>query len=364
MRNLISLVALVLLQLGTVLAAEPLPVDIAPADSRLYYIGRFDQSDPAGPRFAWSHSMLKLRFRGTDLQLKLNEQKEAYYDVIVDGQPNRKITVEPGVSVCDIARGLPSADHQVSIVRRAEAFTGISQIQGLYLNEGGQLLETPRLSRRIEVIGDSITCGYGNEAENEKSKFKPSEENAYWTYGAVAAREVGAEYVCVAWSGKKMWPNNSIPEIYDRTIPMDANSTWDYSRSQPDAVVINLATNDFGGGVPDEAQWTAAYKAFVKRIRGNYPKAMIYMASGSMMSDGWPPEKKVLSTLKNYLQRIEDELRAEGETRIGQIHFEPQNREVDGIGADWHPSVKTQVKMGQKLAEALKKDLAWDAAAK
>lgn len=44
MRNLISLVALVLLQLGTVLAAEPLPVDIAPADSRLYYIGRFDQS--------------------------------------------------------------------------------------------------------------------------------------------------------------------------------------------------------------------------------------------------------------------------------------------------------------------------------
>ncbi len=36
-----------------------------------------------------------------------------------------------------------------------------------------------------------------------------------------------------------------------------------------------------------------------------------------------------------------------------------QNMGADGIGADWHPSVKTHQKMADVIAAAIKKELAW-----
>ncbi len=341
-------------------AAEALPVAIKPDDPRLCYAGRMDTSDPAGPRFSWSHSGVAIHFRGTDLQVKLSEGGDNYYELVIDNAKNVVVHPEKGTSVIDLARGLGNGEHEVYFIKRTEAHVGVVQFLGFYVNQGGDLLKTKKPARRIEVIGDSISCGYGNESANEKVKFNTKDENAFWTYGSVAARELDADYMCVAWSGRKMWPNNTMPEIYDRAIATDPTSTWDFTRWQADVVVINLATNDFSGGAPDEAQWTAAYKTFIKRVRSNYPKAMIYIASGSMMSDAWPPQKKVLSTLKRYLQRIQDELKAEGETRVRQIHFAPQNGQADGLGGDWHPSVKTQVKMGRKLIETIKTDLGWD----
>ena len=100
----------------------------------------------------------------------------------------------------------------------------------------------------------------------------------------------------VAWSGRKMWPDNNIPAIYDRALPTDPTSRWDFARWTPDSVLINLATNDFGAGVPDADQWTAAYAAFVRRVRTNYPKATIYLSSGPMMSDDYPAGRKSRST--------------------------------------------------------------------
>ena len=182
-------------------------------------------------------------------------------------------------------------------------------------------------------------------------------------YGAVAARLMNAEYVCIAWSGRKMWPDNTIPSIYDLALPQDKASAWDFSKWTPDAVLINLATNDFGkGNAPDEAQWTAAYVEFVKRVRKNYPNAMIYLATGSMMSD-WPADKKPLTVLKGYMAKIENDLKTQGETKIRVLHFDPQNPQRDGLGGDWHPNLKTHALMAKKFAAALQADLGWTPAA-
>ncbi len=71
------------------------------------------------------------------------------------------------------------------------------------------------------MIGDSISCGYGNEGKSQNEHFSPDTENARDAYGAIAARRLGADYACVAWSGRKMWPDNTVPEIYDRALPQD-----------------------------------------------------------------------------------------------------------------------------------------------
>lgn len=353
--------ALVLLAVQ-VYADAPLWVEIKHDDPKLYYVGRFDRSNDAGPRCEWPASMVTLRFKGTAAQVTINESKQNYWAVVVDDKPAVTVPTKQGDNLVDLATELSDGEHTVQLVRRTESFVSRSQIKGFRLNVGGALLEPKKLTRKIQVIGDSISCGYGNEAPNQKEKFKAETENAHMTYGAIAARAVGAEYVCIAWSGKKMAPDNTIPEIYGRALPTDKNNTFDTTQWVPDVILINLSTNDFNKADPDQEMWTKAYKDFVLRLRKDYPNAAVYMATSPML---WNSEKrKQRDVLRKYLDRIQSELRAEtGDQANFRIMPFPQQKQENGLGADWHPSVKTNEVMAAQFAEALKADLGWDAAA-
>ena len=239
-----------------------LPVSINATDANIRYIGRFDCRDPAGPRCAWSNSSVRLKFMGTALNVKLADTNENQWQVIVDGKPGPVIKSKGRGAIYPLANGLAEGEHAIELVKRTEAFNGTTQFQEFQISAGGKLLPVPAARRRLEIIGDSITCGYGNEGKSEQEHFSPNTENGYSTYGAIAARELGAEYMCIAWSGKKMWPDNTIPALYDLTLPQDSMSQWDFSKWTPDVVVINLATNDFGKKIPDENGWTTAYEGF------------------------------------------------------------------------------------------------------
>jgi len=323
------------------------------------YIGRFDTKDAAGPRCAWSGSSIVARFEGTALNAKLKGNKDLV-QVIVDGKPTLALTLTKEQTVYRVANELGDGTHTVELFKRTEAMVGTIEFLGFELQAGKKLLDPPaRAPHRIELIGDSITCGYGNEDDKKENHFAPLTENNYMAYGAVAARDLQAEYMCIAWSGRKMWPDNTIPEIYGRTLPGDAQSRWEFSAWDPQVIVINLGTNDFGKGNPDEKGWTDGYKAFVKTLRVRYPAAAIYCAVGSMMSDSWPPEKKALSTIRGYLTRMIDELSKAGDKNIRYLEFAPQDINANGVGADWHPNVKTNRIMADTLVAAVKKDLGW-----
>jgi lysophospholipase L1-like esterase len=340
-------------------SAEPLPVTVGPTDANIRYIGRFDTRDAAGPRCAWSASAVQMRFRGTALNAKLKESGRDVLEVVIDGKPAGVVPLKPDSELYRVADKLDDGEHRIELVKRTEASQGTIQFEGFQLPQGAGLLPLPkRPSRRIEVIGDSISCGYGNEGKNQNEHFSPATENAYLTYGAIAARALDAEYVCIAWSGRKMAPDNTVGEVYDRALPQDPTSAWDFSQWVPDVVVINLATNDFGKDNPDKETWTKAYEAFIARVRKNYPKAEIYCATGSMMSDSWPPEHRALSTLKSYLKTIVEFEKQAGDTHVRTIDFEPQDQK-NGLGSDWHPNIKTHEIMATALASALQHDLEW-----
>ena len=335
----------------TAAATTALPVEIKPSDANVYYVGRFDTRDAAGPRAQWPGSTVTLRFNGTDLQAKLAGKQ--YHAVMVDGKFTSVIVGSKDPELFDIARGLPAGDHTVSIIRRTESFTGVTQYLAFYLNEGAKLLEPAKLTRKIEIIGDSITCGYGNEAANEKQHFAGNTENSAMTYGAIAAREVGAEYHSIAWSGRKMAPNNTMGEIYDRALSQDKTSVWDFKTWTADVVVINLSTNDFNAKPPPtEEAWVPAYAAFIERLRKNYPDAMVYVATSPMLSGD---RKK---TTKAYLEKVIESRKAAGDSKVALLEF-PAQSPKDGLGADWHPSVKTHEKMAGILVAKLKEDLKW-----
>jgi len=342
---------------------EALPVEISAGDANVRHIGRFDSSNPKEVKFVWPASAITFHFSGTALNVKFSDGGKNREEIVIDGKVSPVLALTSGSHLYRVANALPAGEHTVTLVKRTEANVGVVSFEGAQVNEGGKLLPAKPADHRIEVIGDSISCGYGNEGANQNEHFSPATENAYETYGAMAARAFDADFVDIAWSGRKMWPNFTIPEIYDRTLPDKHDSKWDFDAYKPEVILINLATNDFGQGNPDEAGWVKAYHEFVAHLREKNPDATIYLALGSMMSDGWPQGQKALSTARKYLKRVVDERTEKGDTHIHFLEFAPQDGTKNGLGSDWHPNVKTHKLMASVFIDAIEHDLKWKRAA-
>lgn len=327
------------------------PTFIAPDDKRLVYVGRFDRRDLKAPVCQWSASEVRLVVEGSTLTVSMEEKGTDFWEPVVDGQPKAALALKPGVGAYTLDLGRPGK-HEVRLVKRTEPFVGTTTIRG-FETPGGRLLAAKPKKRHLEFVGDSITCGYGNEGASQNERFAPATENAYESYASLAGRMVDADVTLIAWSGRKMWPDNTMPEIYDRVLPTGEEPRWGFGGPAPEAVVVNLATNDFGRENPEEGAWTGAYEAFVRRVWSHYPKAHVVVAFGGMLSDDYPQGHRVLSTVRGDLTRLVARMH---DPRLSLVEFDPQRME-DGIGADWHPSVKTDAKMAARLAGVLKRDV-------
>jgi lysophospholipase L1-like esterase len=353
MKRLLT-IGLVLSALTAIVRAEApaaLPTAVDAKDANIQYIGRWDMTKPEAPRASWTLSTVKAKFKGTAINAMI--KGGSYLQIVVDGEQTSVLQPTKEAALYEIAKGLPNKEHVVEIVRRDEAaWVEPITFLGFQLEAGGKLLPLPaRSDKRILVIGDSISCGYGNEQSDRNEHFKKDKQNGYMTYGAIAARNLGAEAEIVAWSGRKLYPDNSMVELYDRTLAMDAASKTDLKSWVPGVVVINLGTNDFGNKnkMPDQKGWTDAYKAFIKTIRDTAPKAYIFVASGSM---GCGKEWEA------YAKQIVADLNTAGDKNVAYLPF-PQQQDADGIGGDWHPSIKTHIKMADLLTKKIEEAVAW-----
>jgi lysophospholipase L1-like esterase len=365
-KTLFSVAGLLALSAATLFAAETipvvptdngtppataLPVEVVPTNPNLYFMGRFDLNDPASPTCAWPGSAIGIHFHGTAINAELTLGNNRF-EVVIDDTPVKVLTGSKEKTLYNLASGLADGDHTALVFKDTESVIGEASLQGFQLSDGGTVLPFPPFAHRIEIIGDSISCGYGNEAASQNEKFSPTTENNYWAYGAVAARAFNADYTCIAWSGKKLWPDNTIVSLYDFTLPLKPDSIWKFDGPKPDAVLINLCTNDFGKDEPEQEGWVKAYHDFLAQIRKNYPDSTIYLAIGSMMSG----QRQI--DARNYIQRVVKESNDAGDAKIHFIEFPTQNP-ANGIGANWHPSVKTDQQMAQIFIDALKKDMNW-----
>ncbi|MEA2698077.1 MAG: hypothetical protein QOI66_2348 [Myxococcales bacterium] len=321
------------------------------------FVGRFDRSDPNNPRFAWSGSGMIARFAGTSVGVKLGGGQQ--FTVLVDGALRPKLIPLAGGALSPIASGLPAGEHLVEIYRRTEGNQGESQFLGFDFGGGALLAPPPTPARRIEIIGDSITCGYGVEGADMNCHYTPDTQNHYLTYGAITARNLNADLVTLAWSGKGIVCNygddptscvDPFPIYYDRTLPDRAASQWDFASWQPQVVVINLGTNDVSTPVdPTEAQFTGAYRTFLQHVRSKYPAALILCTVAPLLGGA------DLTEARAY---IDAAVAATGDAKIKSFPM-AQTDPADGWGCDFHPSVKTHQKMAATLTAQLKTELGW-----
>ncbi len=350
-------------------AVASLPVEVLPDDVNLHYSGRFEHVNAKEALCAWSASAVTVRFRGTAVNVRLGTGANRF-EAVVDGVPVKILTVShadelapayaPSAILYALAAGLPEGEHRATVFKCTEPEVGNGTFAGFQLNAGATVLAAAPVRRKIEVIGDSISCGYGNEAASKDEHFSPATENAWWSYGAIAARAVGADYECIAWSGRKMYPDNTIPEIYDRTLPRTVSSHWGGDPQKPDVILVNLCTNDFNvRRLPDRARWVPAYRDFLARRRRDAPQATIYCALGSMLYDGFPTgDRPSLTMAREWIQEVVKGCRDAGDARVHFLEFEPQQA-ANGYGAGNHPSVRTHQIMAEKFVGAMGADLKW-----
>ena len=336
---------------------------INPTDKNIQYIGRICFDNPERPRFTFPGTQINVRFTGTSLKLWA-KPKSGYFMAQVDEAEAFKVALTgERDSVVTVATALPQGEHTLRLMYVVEGYELKPDFRGFILDKGAALLPPPALpERRIEFIGNSITCGYGNESIVASDPFEYETENHYLTYAQLTCRALEAQAHVVARSGigvyrsydgpKTGTPENVMTTEYEYTNLYDRSERWDFSRYQPQLVCINLGTNDLSTNNYDVKLLKAAYKKFLSQVRSHNPKAKIVYLCGSMLGG------KELEIAKKTLNEVVDEANKAGDKEVYRFDFTPQTGDIR-FGASWHPSVWQHQKMAAELTAYLRSLMQW-----
>jgi lysophospholipase L1-like esterase len=319
-------------------------------------VGRTAPGAAAGSaEYSWPGVNIQARFTGTQVSMAVNNASgNNRVTVVVDDGAAKVIALAAGQSTVPLASGLSNGSHDIVIWRNTEASPGgLTTFSGLTaFGSGGALLPADAApDRRIEVVGDSLSVGAGVNGNSTCTGGIDAFTDNYLAYGSIAARAVSADVVTIAYSGIGVYRNYgettptatslTMPKRYPYAIPDSV--MWNFSLYQPQAVVINLGTNDFGSGDPG-TPFETAYVSFVQTIRQKYADAYF------ILIDMYGGDR--LTRLNNILAS----LKASGESKAVVLSL---NSVQNNLGCNQHPNVAGQQGMGTMLAARLRTVLGW-----
>ena len=332
------------------------------SDAHLSYVGRFSFADPSAVRFTYPAAQIYARFTGTSVAMKVKPGC-GYFMIELDDRAPYKVHADEGSDVVDIAGGLDGGAHTLHITYANEGLVMKPIFYGLLLDADGAMCDAPQLpERKMEFIGNSITCGLGNEGSPSDKRALYSKQNTYYTYEAFAARALNAQYQVVARSGIGLYRNcngkrtgdrGTMRDLFPHTLFGTSGEQWDFSRYQPDVVCVNLGTNDTTNPGYDAALLTAEFKKFVVTLRGHYPHAKIVLLSGCMLKG------QRLADVKGAMDAAAADAHSRGDSAVYRFDFTPDDGSL-GYGIYKHPSVAKHKSMAEELIPFIKEITGWE----
>jgi lysophospholipase L1-like esterase len=314
-------------------------------------LGRSIPDASGGFAIQWPGSGFEARFQGTTITASIEDYGQNSFNVEVDRKISR-LDLMPGTHMYTLFTGA-GGDHTIRITRRTSANAGITRI-GMVRSDG-TLQPTAPPERRMLVIGDSVSSGYGVEGTDQSCTYSRATQNHDAAYAALTARAFGADLHSLAIDGAGLVRNDrgaksSIASQIKNSLPDDPRP-WPVAAFQPQVIVLYLGTNDFAGGDPG-VDFATAYLKILGDLRGDYPKAQIFAAVGPMLGGS------AYTAARDSIRAAVEERRALGDSKAEVIQFQP-SRSARQFGCDWHPGLDAQKNMAETLQRAIARDLGW-----
>jgi sialidase-1 len=282
----------------------------------------------------------------------------------------RNVTVSSGLD--------PSANHTLRMRLATEARNGGCGAAGPDPNStvvfagvwtDGTPLPAPATGtaaqRKIEFVGDSITAGAA-DAPNPGCPSMPAVQDPSQAASlGYICPSLNAECSIVAISGDTvLTPNPPIiyqqqkpplPVVYNRTHSYiaatgSADTTWDFSSWVPDAVVVNLGTNDVAAE-NFNADYSGSLASFILQIAG--PQG-VYASLGLSV-----PNVLAYCGPMNftYCGPMATAVATAAQSGAKASFLGPVNATLDGC--DGHPGRQGQAEMGAKLTALIAAAMGW-----
>jgi hypothetical protein len=324
-------------------------------DPYIQYTGRIDFTNPVLPRFWQPGVYITMKFSGTSCEVILNDEvlwgvDHNYIEVVVDGKAVR-LQTKKKTDTIQAAAGLSNTVHTLVIVKNTEANIGYLEFVGVRCS---QLLKPDdKPGHKIEYIGNSITCGAGADISSVAcgKGLWHDQHNAYLSYGAVAARQLNAQYHLSSVSGIGLMHSCCnmdviMPQVYDKVSMRNDTIAWDFNKYVPDVVTVCLGQND---GIQDSTTFCNNYIAFLKRLRNYYPEATIICLSSPMADDA------LRYFMMNTLTAVVNKLKYKGDKKLFTYFFTKQYHH----GCDGHPDIAEHQEIADLVTAVIRKRMKW-----
>lgn len=282
-------------------------------NEKLCYSGRIDFDDPKAPVLVYAASFVRMRFAGTSAKAVLKNHRnywDNYMGCIIDGaQTKILLTGDEESHTYVLAEGLAAGVHELTLFKRMDSCHTVT-FYGFELDEGARLDEPePLPARRIEVFGDSVSCGEVSEALDFVGKPDPAHNgewsNSWYSYAWMTARRLGAELHDTSQGGIALLDGTGwfaepdyrgMESCYDKIEyhpSLGAVKNWDFESWQPHVVVAAIGQNDshpedymasdYGG--ERAAHWRGRYEAWIRELMRLYPRAQFILATTILEHD-------------------------------------------------------------------------------
>lgn len=321
----------------------------------IQYMGRMDFSNKKLPRFWQPGTCVSFSFKGKACDLIVQDEvlwgkSHNYIQVIVDEKAYR-LQLKKNRDTIHLGGVNGKGIHTAILCKNTEANIGYIEFVGIRCKE--ILKSTPLPHRKIEFIGNSITCGMGNDYSQIPCKTREwyDQHNAWLSYGAITARGLGAQFHLSSVSGIGLMHSCCnleilMPQVYDKISMRENKLLWDFSKYQPDVVCICLGQND---GIQDSAAFCSAYISFILRLRKYYPNANLLMLSSPMA------DVELRLFMQKMLLSIRNNLNKRGELQVYLHIFETQYKN----GCDSHPDIEDHKKIAQEVIKEIEEITSW-----
>ena len=345
MRNIAIFTDMNILSILTLLA-------VLATNPEIEYSGRIDFSEPSAPCFSYSGVSIRACIDASEAKAIIDDELGGNrFALIVDNVYTGKITTLPGKNSYRLVQSPTKELHEIELVRITEEGFGKTSFAGFELSDDGEIVPIAHQRKHvIEFIGNSITCGYGNEGRIGE-RFGAETENHYMTYAAIAARSFDAATIVASKSGIGIYRNYAGPSTgnddcmtnrYDRIHLNDSLPKYSF-RIQPDLVCINLGTNDFSTPGFKTDLFISNYLRLIAQVQSHYKNSDIVCLLGTMLTDA------ALDTARQCISEVVRITNSWNKGRVSFFEMTPQNIPVNGLGIDWHPTVKQHIASSREL---------------